>query len=189
MAKDMKERSPGETPRSEARMETERLTIDRVIPGDKADYFRNISHDKRVLETFVCRYAETPEELDFDPILANERLFAIRRRETGRLIGVILYFDEKDGACEIGYGLGSDWWGRGCATEAVDCFLGYLLREKGFRTVYASFFTGNDASRRVMEKCGMRYDRFSEKEFEYLGVWRDLTYYAIGADAPGSLTG
>ena len=47
------------------------------------------------------------------------------------------------------------------------------------RTVYASFFTGNDASRRVMEKCGMSYDHFSEKELTYLGIDRDLTYYAI----------
>ena len=165
-------------------METERLTIDSVVPADKADYFHCISHDRKVLETFVCRYAKTPEELDFGPILANDRLFAIRRRETGRLIGIILYFDEKDGACEIGYGLGSDWWGHGYATEAVGRFLDYLLREKGFRTVCASFFIGNDASRRVMEKCGTTYGRFSEKEFEYLGSRRDLTYYAIGADAP-----
>ena len=46
-------------------------------------------------------------------------------------------------------------------------------------TVYASFFTGNDASRRVMEKCSMTFDRFSEKELTYLGIERDLTYYAI----------
>ena len=45
--------------------------------------------------------------------------------------------------------------------------------------MYASFFTGNDASRRVMEKCGMTYSRFSEKEFVYLGTERDLTYYVI----------
>ena len=30
-----------------------------------------------------------------------------------------------------------------------------------------------------MEKCGMTYDHFSEKELTYLGVERDLTYYAI----------
>jgi hypothetical protein len=30
-----------------------------------------------------------------------------------------------------------------------------------------------------MEKCGMTYDHFSEKELTYLGIERDLTYYAI----------
>ena len=81
--------------------------------------------------------------------------------------------------CEIGYGIGSAYWNNGYVTEAVRRFLQYLFEEKGMKTVTASYFTGNDASRRVMEKCGMTYLRFSEQEFEYRGEMRDLTYYAI----------
>lgn len=160
-------------------METERLIIDRVRETDREEYFNNISHDKKVLETFVCRYAESLDTFDFSTYLGRDDLFAIRLKETGRLIGIILYFDESDGACEIGYGIGSGYWNKGFVTEAVKRFLSYLFDEKGMKTVYASYFTGNDASRRVMEKCGMTYARFSEREFEYLGQWRDLTYYAI----------
>jgi len=164
-------------------METERLILDSIRESDKEDYFFNISHDKRVLETFICRYAETLEDFDFSSYLTayqeNNRLFAIRLKETGRLIGILISFDENEDSCEIGYGIGSGYWGHGYATEAVSRFLEYLLYEKGFGTVYASFFTGNDASRHVMEKCGMTYDHFSEKELTYLGVERDLTYYAI----------
>ena len=166
----------------ERTMETERLILDRIKESDKEDYFQNISHDKKVLETFVCRYAESLEDFDFSTYPGREDLFAIRLKETGRLIGIILYFDEADGACEIGYGIGSAHWGHGYATEAVQRFLAYLFDEKGMKTVCASYFTGNDASRRVMEKCGMRFSRFSEKEMEYLGVSRDLVYFAI--DAP-----
>ena len=160
-------------------METERLIIDPIRETDKADYFHNISNDKKVLETFICRYAESMETFDFSSYPGRQNLFAIRLKETGRLIGIILYFDEKEDSCEIGYGLGSSFWGRGYATEAVRRFLDYQFREKGFRTVYASFFTGNDASRRVMEKCGMRFHHVSPKELEYLGKARDLTYYSI----------
>ncbi len=160
-------------------METERLIIDPIRESDKEDYFLNISHDKKVLETFICRYAETLEDFDFSSYPGRSDLFAIRLKETGRLIGILSLFDEKDGACEIGYGIGSAFWNRGYATEAVRRFLDYLFREKGMQTVFASFFTGNVASRRVMEKCGMRYDHFSEKELTYLDVERDLTYYAI----------
>ena len=156
-------------------METERLIIDSI----KEDYYINISHDKRVLETFICRYADTLEDFDCSSYPGRQDLFAIRLKETGRLIGIILYFDEKEDSCEIGYGIGSAFWNQGYATEAVGRFLEYLFREKGMRTVSASFFTGNDASRRVMEKCGMRYDHFSEKELTYLGIERDLMYYAI----------
>jgi len=160
-------------------VETERLIIDQIRETDKEDYFINISHDKKVLETFICRYAETMEEFDFSSYPGRQDLFAIRLKETGRLIGIISCFDEKDGSCEIGYGIGSGYWNRGYATEAVHRFLDYLFREKRLKTVYASFFTGNDASRRVMEKCGMNFDHFSEKELSYLGVEQDLTYYLI----------
>ena len=161
------------------RAETERLILDPIRETDREDYFLNISHDRKVLETFICRYAETPEEVDIAKYLDRDDMFAIRLKETGKLIGIVLYFDAKDDACEIGYGIGSRYWNRGYTTEAVKRFLEYLFEEKGFRTVCASFFTGNDASRRVMEKCGMTYSRFSEKELSYLGVDRDLTYYSL----------
>ena len=43
----------------------ERLIIDPIKETDKSDYFHNISHDRKVLETFICRYADTLEEFDF----------------------------------------------------------------------------------------------------------------------------
>ena len=160
-------------------MESERLIIDSITENDKEDYFLNISHDRKVLETFICNYEETLEGFDFSKYLDRDDLFAIRLKENKRLIGIILYFDVKDGCCEIGYGIGSGYWNKGYCTEAVGRFLRYLFEEKGLTKVYASFFTGNDASRRVMEKNGMVCDRFSEKELTYLGVERDLTYYVI----------
>ena len=160
-------------------METERLILDALRETDKEDYFTNISHDKKVLETFVCRYAETLEDFDFSGYPGRRDLFAIRQKETGRLIGIILRFDGADGSSEIGYGIGSAHWGKGYATEAARRFLDYCFDEAGDRCVCASYFPGNDASRRVMEKCGMAYSRVSEKELSYLGVERDLIYYEI----------
>ena len=160
-------------------MTTDRLVIDRVTKEDKEDYFNNISHDKRVLETFVCTYSESIEEFDFTRYLEMDNLFAIRLKDTGRLIGIILWFGEEDNTCEIGYGIGSGYWNKGYATEAVGRFIEYCFDELGYNKVYASYFTGNDASKKVMEKCGMKYDHFSEKEMEYQGVLKDLTYYVI----------
>jgi len=100
-------------------MTTERLIIDSIRETDKKDYYFNISHDKKVLETFICRYADTMEEFDFSSYPGRRDLFAIRLKETGRLIGIILYFDEKKYSCEIGYGIGSGFWNQGYTTEAV----------------------------------------------------------------------
>lgn len=99
------------------RMVTERLILDPIRASDKEDYFINISHDRKVLETFICRYAETLEDFDFSSYLSNDALFAIRLKETGRLIGIILYFDDDDAErCEIGYGIGSRYWNRGATS-------------------------------------------------------------------------
>ena len=87
-------------------METERLIIDQIKETDKEDYFINISHDKKVLETFICRYSDSLEEFDFSAFPIRQDLFAVRLKETGRLIGIILYFDEKEKSCEIGSGSG-----------------------------------------------------------------------------------
>jgi len=160
-------------------METERLIIDSIKETDKEDYFKNISHDKEVLKTFICNYVESYDEFDFSSYLGKDYLFAIRLKETKMLIGIISCFDEKEGSCEIGYGLGSDYWNKGYATEALRAFIDYCFNEKGFNTIYASFFCGNDASKRVMEKCGMKYSHFSPKELTYLDVERDLVYYSI----------
>ena len=56
-------------------METERLIIDRIKETDKEDYFINISHDKKVLETFICRYADSLEKFDFSSYPGRQDLF------------------------------------------------------------------------------------------------------------------
>ncbi len=160
-------------------METERLIIDEIRESDREDYYKNISHDSEVLKTFVCTYVEKIEDMDISKYVGRDDMFAIRLKDTKRLIGIILFFDGNDDSCEIGYGIGSEYWGKGYGTEAVRRFLQYCMDEKCFNTVYASFFTGNEASKRIMEKCGMTFDRFSEKELVYQGEEKDLTYYKL----------
>ena len=172
------------------RIETPRLVLDRFRETDRDDYFTNVTHDRAVLETFICRYTETPEELDLTPYVRNEAVYAVRLKETGRLIGIALYFGEEGDSCEIGYAVGRAHQGNGYATEAARALVGRLFEEKGFATVRASYFEGNEASRRVMEKCGMKFERVAKNELTYLGRERDLVYYSVSAaDAAGDAKG
>lgn len=41
------------------KMETSRLIIDELREDDAYDYYYNISHDKKVLETFICEYCDS----------------------------------------------------------------------------------------------------------------------------------
>lgn len=160
-------------------MQTERLIIDHLKESDKLDYFLNISNDKKVLETFICSYADNIDTFDFSKYLNKEGIFAIRLKENGRLIGILTEFAVDGNSIEIGYGIGSSYWNRGYATEAVKCFIDYLFIDRNFDTIFASFFAGNSASEKVMQKVGMKYSHKNIKELEYLGIERDLIYYKI----------
>lgn len=90
-------------------------------------------------------------------IAGKELAFAIECRETGAFLGCIgLRFPKREIA-EIGYWLGQPHWGQGLATEAARALI-----DHGFSTLPLTSITGecrviNEASRRVMEKCGLRY--------------------------------
>mgnify|MGYP003293510303 CR=1 FL=1 len=160
-------------------METNRLIIDDIKETDKENYFKNISHDRKVLETFICSYSECLDSFDFSKYIGRDDIKAIRLKESGDLIGIISIFDNKDNSIEIGYGIGSEYWNKGYVTEAVRCFLDDLFKNSKYDTVYASFFPNNLASKRVMEKLEMTYSHTNKEELEYLGIKRDLIYYKI----------
>ena len=163
------------------KIETERLIIDTLKISDKRNYFKNISNDKKVLKTFMCSYEDDLDSFDFSKYVNRKDIFAIRRKDTLDLIGIFVEFvmDSEKNSLEIGYGLGSNYWGNGYMTEVVKSMLLYYTKETDYDTVYASYFPENIASKNVMEKCGMTYSHTIENELTYLDKERDLIYYKI----------
>lgn len=89
--------------------------------------------------------------------------WAVVLRETGELIGGTGYFDDphRGPALEskmIFYHLSPKYWGHGYAPEAVRELLRYLFEDVGVEMVAVGHFSFNDASRRVIEKCGFTYE-------------------------------
>ena len=61
-------------------------------------------------------------------------------------------------AVEIGWRLARRAWGRGYATEAARAATGYGFDEIGLDEIVSFTATGNERSRRVMERIGMTHD-------------------------------
>ena len=147
--------------KKKARIETERLILKPYAPED-ADGLAALLMNPEVTKTFMA-----PEFTSFGQAKdLAEKLIAFSREEDtahleygiyldGRLVGFVNDCGIEDEDIEIGYVVHPDYQGRGYATEAVKAVIGEL-REMGFRKVMAGFFEENEASRRVMEKCGMR---------------------------------
>ncbi len=64
---------------------------------------------------------------------------------------------DRAGTVTVGYGLAPAARGHGYATEALRGVIGWALEQPGVRRVEADTAHGNLASRRVMERAGMRF--------------------------------
>jgi RimJ/RimL family protein N-acetyltransferase len=64
------------------------------------------------------------------------------------------YLPETD-ETEVGYLLGSAYWGRGLATEAARASVRYGFEELGLRQIVGIVHPDNAASQRVLEKAGL----------------------------------
>ena len=107
----------------------------------------------------------------------GEYTFAIDALESGAVIGSLgLHLPDGPQEASVGYWLGQPFWGRGFATEAVRLALHFAYRHAGAARVIAIVFTGNPASRRVLEKNGFHLEATlagtRPKRGELLDEWR-----------------
>ena len=72
----------------------------------------------------------------------------------GQLIGGVGTFRRASGVGELGFWLGTAWWGQGMATEAASAVIAYGLATDAYASFSSSHFDDNPASRRVLEKLG-----------------------------------
>ncbi len=94
-----------------------------------------------------------------------------------RLIGFFNQVNVENKTIEMGYVIHPDYKNNGYATEAFKAIISELFRI-GFDTVRAGFFEENKASRRVMEKSGLKEIEFAE-ELEYRGIKHHCVYMEI----------
>ena len=87
-------------------------------------------------------------------------LWAVIRRSDGHLIGDcgLEHGDDPRGDVEIGYDLRRDAWGQGFGTEAATAVRDVAFTALGLPRLVAHIRRGNDRSRRVAEKIGMRHE-------------------------------
>ena len=79
-------------------------------------------------------------------------------------VGRLALRPEGADAAELGWRLAKSAWGNGYATEGAAALL-ELARRRGLVRVWAETMVANVASRRVMERLGMTYER------TYVGEW------------------
>lgn len=144
-------------------LETERLILRRFTESDADDLFA-LDNDPDVMR-YLNGGAPTPREVIDErvlPRLIAGGFFAALEKPAGRFLGWF-HLRTVEGRppdeLELGYRLRKEAWGRGFATEGSVALIDKAFAELGAGRVFAQTMAVNLGSRRVMEKCGLRFAR------------------------------
>lgn len=98
-------------------------------------------------------------------------------KPTGEMIGSagIQPLDGTDDI-EVGYSMIKDYWGKGIGTEAARAWMDHGFNHFGLDRIVAVAHTENAASRHIMDKIGMKYEK---TEFHY---GSECAFYAISKE-------
>ena len=150
--------SPDVAPGSRAPiLETARLVL-RAPRLDDAPAVARLINDRRIAEN-LSRVPHPYSRRDADAFVSganradDEVVFVITSRD-GTLVGSCGVVSLRGEYPEIGYWLGTPYWGRGYATEAARAVIAYAFDELGHEVLEGGARVSNPASRRVLEKCG-----------------------------------
>ena len=98
-------------------------------------------------------------------VLRGPEQYAIARKD-GTLVGAIgligherCSYVEAEDEFSAGYWIGAPFWGHGYAPEALRALMEHAKRDLAARAIWADHFEQNEASHRVMEKCGLEFVR------------------------------
>jgi RimJ/RimL family protein N-acetyltransferase len=181
-------------------LHTDRIILRRFTTDD-LDHLVALDSDPEVMR-YLTNGGPTPYEVVRDDILPRilaeyERSprhgrWAAIDRSTGRFLGWLSlalpdHGDPDQGdpdQANLGYRLRREVWGRGLATEGARALVRTAFTTLGLRRVSATTMAVNLASRRVMEKAGLRYVRIFHLVFDdpIPGTEHGEVEYAVTAD-------
>lgn len=174
-------------------LKTDRIRLRRLTAQD-SDNFHALDSDPDVMR-FINGGSPTPLAEIRERILPwflgfYERyegfgFWAAVEKDSGRFIGWFGLHpeDERDPLIiAIGWRLRKDAWGQGYATEVAKALIEKAFVELGVRRVFACTYSENLASRRVMEKAGLKFVRSFRMTPEELAA--PTTYVATDAVWP-----
>ena len=148
-------------------LETDRLILRRFVMEDSEAMYHNWASEDEVTK-FLTWPTHPDVEVTKDVIsswIANYNKadfynWAIELKEIGEVIGSIAVVHIKDNiaGAELGYCMGTKWWGSGIMPEAGKEVVRFLFEEVGFNRISAAHDKNNPKSGRVMQKIGMTYE-------------------------------
>jgi RimJ/RimL family protein N-acetyltransferase len=100
-----------------------------------------------------------PQSLYLMPRGSEDHVWSARRTSNGAFAGWFCLWPENASVAELGYRLRRADWNQGLASEGAAALIGWGFETQKYERIFATTMTANHASRRVLEKIGMRLER------------------------------
>ena len=144
---------------------TERLAL-RPLRADDVDLLLDLDSDPEVMRYLTGGRASTREEVTELVGHAIGHRWIATDRATDDVVGWFALWPTGPSELELGYRLRRAHWGRGLASEGARALLEVAFGGWGIERVWAQTMAVNERSRRVMERCGLRYHRTVHLEWD-----------------------
>jgi ribosomal-protein-alanine N-acetyltransferase len=111
----------------------------------------------------------------------SEVRFGIALLDSGELIGNVglHHFFGQNRRCEIGYAIGSKYWGQGYATEALRAAIRHGFDVLDLNRIEADIDPRNIGSAKVLEKLGFRKEGYMPERWFVHGEFADTVNYGL----------
>lgn len=171
-------------------LQTSRLILRPFIVSD-GPRVKLLAGDEKVAATTLNIPHPYPDGLAEEWILTHEEEFvqkisvilAICLKEDEKLIGAIgLMLKSAHDLGELGYWVGIPYWNNGYCTEACQALINYGFSSLKLNKIFASYFEGNEASGKVLQKLGMQYEARLRSHVKHWGEYKTLFSYGLLKD-------
>lgn len=160
-------------------IETERMVIRDFVPEDAADLY-NILGDSETMEQCEPAYdfGKTEEFLNSFCIGRKGAVAAVHR-DSGKMIGYILFHEFDRGVYEAGWFFNRNYWRQGFAYECCRALFDYAFTAMGVHKIFAET-VDSVKSVKLMEKLGMRPEGIQRSQRrDNCGNWANLYLYGL----------
>ena len=141
------------------RIETSRCIVRDFTMDDVTDLYKTLS-DERVMEYIEPAYGrERVKEFIKEAGLCEPPLvFALVWKETGEVIGQVIFHPYEEDSYEIGWIIRREYWGKGIAGEITDSLVEYTKSLGGIHSIVIECAPEQAASKRIALKKGFTYE-------------------------------
>ena len=166
-------------------LKTQRLTLGKIAPRyipeivayannkNIADNVLNLPHPYTEKDAISWIHAEIQGFLK-----KEQYIFAIYLKDKF-IGGVGLHLNKAHRRAELGYWIAEPYWGNGYAGEAVNKIIAFGFETLKLNKIFATHYTSNSASGRVLEKAGMKKEGESKQHYYKNGAFLDVNQYSL----------